>query len=64
METLYEIQIDGISIINTYYIDQYLTARKSALMALTIANIEYVIATNKHELNGRGYFVEKVYTKL
>lgn len=63
MDTLYELSINCNAIVSTYDICEYLIARKSALMALTIAGIDYDITSNKHELNERGYFFERVNTK-
>lgn len=63
METLYELTINHNAVVTTYDICEFLIARKSALMALTIAGIDYDISSNRHELNGRGYFLERVNTK-
>lgn len=63
METLYELHINGHTIVSTYNIHEYLTARKSALMALTIAGINYDSCTIKGEISASCYFLERVHTK-
>ena len=63
METLYELEINGHTIVSTYNIHEFLTARKSALMALTIVGINYDSYTIKGELSASCYFLERVHTK-
>lgn len=64
METLYELEINHHTIVSTFNVHEYLTARKSALMALTIAGIDYDTYTLKGETSASCYFLERVYTKV
>ena len=64
METLYELEINHHTIVSTCNIHEYLTARKSALMALTIAGINYDSYTIKGETSASCYFLERVHTKV
>ena len=63
MDTLYELEINYHTIVSTYNIHEYLTARKSALMALTIVGINYDSYTLKGEMSASYYFLERVHTK-